>query len=419
MDRYPLFLAGLGAVVLLVAWLPMLVRKLPLSLPIFCVAFGYALFSIPGTGAKPDPIGDSLIIEKLTEGLVIIALTGAGLKIGRPLHWPGWKLTWRLLAVTMPLSIAAMALLGWGMLGLAAPAALLLGAALAPTDPVLASDIQITKPETAEDDEIRFSLTSEAGLNDGLAFPFTNLAIAVGAAGLAPGMWLVEWLAVDVVWKLAAGVAMGCLIGRLLATLLFRLPKMKRLADTQDGFVAIGITFLSYGATELIHGYGFVAVFVTALVLRQQERRREYHERMHDFAEQTERLLMMCLLVMFGGSLAGGLLDSLTWPDVGFAVACLFLIRPLTGLVALAGMRTPLDERLAISFFGIRGIGSFYYLSYAINHTEIPQAHDLWSIVGLVVLMSIVIHGVSVTPIMDAIERRRDARKLVHPRVGE
>ena len=152
----------------------------------------------------------------MTEFVVIVALMGAGLKLDRPLGWHSWLITWRLIGVAMPITIAAIALLGWGWLGLDLASALLLGAALAPTDPVLASDVQVGPPKSGEEDEVRFALTSEAGLNDGLSFPFVYLAIAVSLSQVTGKFWFREWLLVDVVWKLAAGIGVGWLVGRLM-----------------------------------------------------------------------------------------------------------------------------------------------------------------------------------------------------------
>ena len=165
----------------------------------------------------------------------------------------------------------------------------------------------------------------------------------------------------DVVWKLTAGIGVGWLVGRIVGYLMFRLPNRARLSRTGDGFIALGLTFLSYGLTEAVHGYGFLAVFVTALVVRGVERSHRYHERLHDFAEQTERLLTMVLLVLFGGALAQGLLEPLTWKGALVGLVFLFLIRPAAGLLGLSGVRARLGERAAV-FFGIRGIGTFYYL---------------------------------------------------------
>ena len=414
MEPYIVLLTGVGALILLVAWLPIMLRDLPLSLPIVCVGIGFAAFGLSGAGTL-HPLAYPEVAERLTELVVIVALTGAGLKLDRPFGWTNWAMTWRLLIIAMPLSILGIALTGYLVLGLGAAAAMLLGAALAPTDPVLASDVQVGPPGSGEEDEVRFTLTAEAGLNDGLAFPFVNLAIALAAAGVTPGVWTLEWLAEDVVWKLAAGVVVGWAVGGALAWLIFRLPPHARLARTGDGFVALGITFVAYGATELLHGYGFLAVFVSALSIRAAERQHKFHERLHDFAEQTERLLMMVLLVLFGGTLAGGLLDQLTWKGAMAVMLILFLIRPAAGMLALLGSPTPRRERGAIAFFGIRGIGSFYYLAYALNHADFERSDELWSVLGFTVLLSILVHGVTVTPAMRHLDRRRRAHGAVSP----
>jgi NhaP-type Na+/H+ or K+/H+ antiporter len=412
MNWYIVLLTCLGLLILAVAWLPTLLSRLPLSLPIICVAFGCALFSLPGTGPAPDMIAHPYLTEHLTELIVIVALMGAGLKLNRPLGWRSWIITWRLLAITMPLSIAGIALLGWSGIGLAPAAALLLGAVLAPTDPVLASDVQVGPPHDPEEDEVRFSLTSEAGLNDGLAFPFANLAVAMAVHGADLGSWTLEWLAIDVVWKIAAGLAVGLLVGQVLGALIFRY--VSRLPESGDTLVVLGITLLAYGLTELAQGYGFLAVFVTALALRSQERSHHYRARLHEFAEQIERLLMMILLVLFGGTVAGGLLAPLTWQAALVGLACLLIVRPLAGLIGLAGSGRPLDEQAAISFFGIRGIGSFYYLAYAYNSAEFAtEAEFLFALVGFVVLVSILLHGVSSAPAMRYLERKWQAEEAV------
>jgi NhaP-type Na+/H+ or K+/H+ antiporter len=405
-------LLTVGALMLLMAWLPMLLRRLPLSLPILCVGFGWLLFTqTPFQKFSPHPMQTPLLVEKATELIVIVSLMGAGLKIDRAMRWSSWAITVRLLAISMPLTIVAIMLGGFWMLGLSLASALLLGAVLAPTDPVLASDVQIKGPHSAQDDEVRFALTSEAGINDALAFPFVHLAIAasVGGFGLATwGTWALDAVAL----RLSVGLAMGCLTGLALGWLTYRVPSRARLSRSGDGFVAIGATLVVYALTELLYGYGFLAVFVAGLMLRRAARNHEFNTRLHDFADEAERLLMLLLLVLFGGMIAGGALFSrIGWTELIFALAVLLVIRPLAGFIGLLGVRRGRLELLIIAVFGIRGLGSVYYLAYGINHGAFSGLELLWDVVALIVLLSILLHGISVTPLMrrlDAQTRRAD-----------
>lgn len=409
MNTYIVILAVFGAIILVTAWLPLVMKALPLSLPMACIALGMLLALSPLSYAvAANPLENRAITERLTEFAVLVSLMGAGLKLDRPLSRQGWMVTWRLLAISMPLTIASIALLSSGLLGLGLASAILLGAALAPTDPVLASDVQVGPPNSEDEDDVRFALTSEAGLNDALSFPFVYLAIAVALSQVSHDPWLAEWLAIAVIWKLAAGLAIGWLSGRALGYLTFRVSQSRRLSKTKDGLVAIGITCITYGVTELAHGYGFLAVFIAAVTLRSTERRHSYHEELHDFTEQIERLLMMVILVCFGAAIAEGtIFQALTWPVVFFALATVLFIRPLAGMVGLAGSPHPLEERVAIAFFGIRGLGSFYYLAYALGQVEFEHAETLWVTISLVVLLSVLLHGVAVTPAMVYVDRRR------------
>ena len=392
--------------VLLVSWAPKGLKQLPLSLAIICVGLGFGVFALDVIGFDPDPRTWDTITERLTELVVIISLMGAGLKLDRPVSLKGWGPTWRLLAVAMPLTIAATAWLGVIGLGFSLAMALLLGAAMAPTDPVLASDVQTGPPRSGEDNEVRFNLTAEAGLNDALAFPFVNLAILVSMAGAATwaGQGLGQWLAIDVAWKLVAGGVMGWLVGGAMGWLIFRAHE-RGISRHADGLVALGATFIAYAATEIVHGYGFLAVFVCALTIRASERDDDFHEEMHDFAEQIERLLMMLLLVLFGGALANGLLDALTWTDVGVGLAILFIARPVAGYLSLIGSPLPRRDRVLLAYLGIRGLGSVYYLAYGINHGDFGDSERLWAITGFIILTSIVVHGITSTPLMALIDR--------------
>jgi NhaP-type Na+/H+ or K+/H+ antiporter len=421
-DPFDLAFALLGTGALLAGVLPRLLERRPLSMPIAFLGLGLLVFALPVGLPEPDPLSYPAIATHLAEVGVIVALMGAGLKIDRPLGWRRWSATWRLLAVAMPLTIAAVALLGWWWAGLAPAAALLLAAALAPTDPVLAADVQVGEPNDVEDaeDEVRFALTSEAGLNDGLAFPFVYAAMAMAAAAAAGGSWswVGHWLTVDVAYKIGMGVVGGLAVGWLLGRLFFRArSEALRLARHSEGFLALAATFLSYGVVEVLGGYGFLAVFVAARAIRAAERSHEYHQVLHDFAEQVERLLTVLLLLLFGGAVVTGLLAPLTWPAVAVALALIFLVRPLFGWLSLRGSPGRPAEHWVIASFGIRGVGTFYYLAYATGQEVFPQEDLLWATAGLAVIVSVVVHGVAATPVMRLLDH--DGRRVPRQRGAE
>jgi NhaP-type Na+/H+ or K+/H+ antiporter len=389
----------------------MLLSKLPLSLPMVCIGIGVLLAWSPISPIIGfNPLENRLLTERLCEFVVIIALMGAGLKLDRRVSWRGWESSWRLVGIAMPLTIAGIAFLGWSILGLGIAASLLLGACLAPTDPVLASDIQVGPPQSGKEDEVRFALTSEAGLNDGSAFPFVFLAIAMALSSESGEPFIARWLAIDLIWKIAVGLGIGWLGGKAMGYFTFRFPGRFGLAQTRDGFVALGITCLAYGSAEIVHGYGFLAVFVAALSLRSVEQGHRYHENLHAFAEQIERLLMMILLVFFGAAIAEGSIFGALSLNVVLTVALILcVVRPISGWIGLIGFPATAGEKAVISFFGIRGIGSIYYLAFALGQAKFEGTQILWVTVCFAVLSSIVMHGVLVTPTMRQLDRTRPA----------
>lgn len=406
-EPYILVLTGLGLLIALVAWLPLALKRLPLSLPVVCIGVGAALFLLPQIALRPLPIRFPDLTERFAEFVVIIALMGAGLKIDRPFGWARWAVTWRLLAITMPLGILAITALAVWWLRLPLAVAILLAASLAPTDPVLASDVQVGPPKSGDEDDVRFGLTSEAGLNDGAAFPFVHLAVLVVVAAPAGKPWLGEWLAYRLFWEVLGGIAGGWAVGKAFGWLTFHVPSPNKLARTGDGLIALSATLVSYGLTEIVHVYGFLAVFVTALTLRDTHREHEFQIDMHAITEQIERLAMMVLLILFGGALVSGLFAATTWIDVAFASAILLVVRPITGWAGLLGYHGDRREKMTLAFFGIRGVGSIYYLAYGINHMPVAGVERLWGIVGLVILFSVLLHGLTVTSVMQRLDRRR------------
>lgn len=412
LDGGSLYLVA-GVALLAGAILPRLLAEYAVSGPMVFVGAGLVL-GVVFDAAPIDPLAHADATEHLTEVTVVVALMGVGLAIDRRPSLSGWRTTWRLLLVAMPLTIAGVAFLGWGLAGLAPASALLLGAVLAPTDPVLASDVQVSGPSTGdsamsdEQDEVRFALTSEAGLNDSMAFPFVAAAVLLATEG-SPGDWLPAWLAWDLLGKIALGVAIGWAAGRLLGRMVFSsaLPQL-RLADYGEPMLALAMTLGVYGLTELVHGYGFLAVFVAALTIRDSERKHTYHYELHHFIEQFERILTWGVLLLLGVAMTSGLFSSLTWQGALVGVLLVVVVRPLVGLLSLSGMPLPRRERVAMAALGVRGISSLFYLAFAETAFR-AELTWLWSTVAFTVLFSVIVHGVAATPVMRALGNRRSA----------
>jgi sodium/hydrogen antiporter len=291
----------------------------------------------------------------------------------------------------MPLTIAAVALAGTAA-GLGVATALLLGAVLAPTDPVLASDVQVGPPLEGGEHPVRFALTTEAGLNDGLAFPFLYLAMALAAAGGWSAGLVGQWFVLDVGYRIVAGAVCGYALGWLVAKILFDWPRDNALSKTESGLVAFAGVLIVYGVTELFEGYGFIAVFVAGLTLRRSETNHDYHAKLHEFVESLERALTALLLFALGAAIPS-LMQYLTWPLAAIAIALIFVIRPTAAWLSLAASGLKQRERFVVAFYGIRGVGSIYYLAYAATHSDLPNAGQLWAVVALAVLISTVVHG--------------------------
>jgi len=368
----------------------------------FGIAMGYWWLSLPFL----DPIQNGIVIEKMTEFVVLVSLVGAGLKLDTPLNWQLWRPTVRLLLITMPIGILLMGTLGYYAFGLSLGAAILLGAVLAPTDPVLASSIQVGPPNSGGEDKTRFALTSEAGLNDGLAFPFVYLAIKIAEANsqgrVITSSLLWDWFTHDVLWKIIAGVLVGIVVGKLVAKVVFS----KKASETtlSQGYMVIALTLLAYGLAEFVHSYGFISVFVAALAFRRSERDHDYHAKLHDFAEQSEGLFMSVVLIGFGILIGQALMSGieLTWRVYIVSFVFLLVIRPLGGMIALAGMDMQRNEKYVISALGIRGLGTLYYLSYALNQGFFDEADSLklWIVCIIVILASIVLHGMTASKLL-------------------
>jgi NhaP-type Na+/H+ or K+/H+ antiporter len=410
-EPYHVAMAAIGAGIILAYWIPRFFSGREPAASALLILAGAAAFSfVPGMPGVVDPRTSPRLWELTSELAVIVALFGTGLRIDNLTSYRRWRPTVRLLAIVMPLTILAVALLGWLLAGMTLAGALLLGAVLAPTDPVLAGDVQVGPPTEGGEHPVRFSLTAEAGLNDGLAFPFVYLALIVAAEGVAPGTWALEWFAKDVVYRIAVGLAAGAGIGWLLGKILFALPRGNALADTGSGVLALAGVLLCYGATELVEGYGFIAAFVAGLALRRSEKEHEFHGTLHGFTLAIEHALTAILLILIGSVL------PLLWPELDWqhgliAVSLLLVIRPAIGWLGLWGTDLLPRERIVVAVFGVRGIGSIYYLGYATSHLELVNEGQLWATIALTIALSTVIHGLTAGAAVERVTREeRKAR---------
>jgi NhaP-type Na+/H+ or K+/H+ antiporter len=358
-------------------------------------AAGIAVLDI----AWVDPVADHALYEKASELAVIVALFGTGLKLDRALHWRNWQTVARLLAIAMPLTIAAVALFGTQVMGLSLGAAIILGATLAPTDPVLAGDIGVGPPGDEEEHEPNFAITGEAGLNDGLAFPFVLLGIVV--AGDRPGGWFAEWVLTDVLYAIVVGVAMGAVVGYGLGAIAVRLRDRHLLSPELDGWLAIPAVLVLYGATEVLSGLGFLAAFVGGVAFRRYEHGHEYNRRVHDGAETVEKFGELAVILLLGSTLTLSGLGEPGWEGWLLVPVLLLAIRPLSVLAALVGSRLPAGDRRFVAWFGVRGIGSLYYVAVAIGLGGLShgEATVLFWTTAACVVVSVLAHGVTASPL--------------------
>ncbi len=414
------------------------IKRLPLTTAMIYFVVGYAMDPAGISFAALDPVRRPHMLERIAEIAVLVSLFTAGLKLRAPfggsLADGRWVTPVLLATVSMALTVAAVAALGFWGLGLPLGAAVLLGGVLAPTDPVLASDVQVEHPE--DRDRLRFSLTGEAGLNDGTAFPFIMLGLGLlGLHELGAYGW--KWFAVDLVWAVSAGIGVGAGLGWIVGRVVLRLRAMHKERVGTDDLIVLGLIALSYGLALLVKGYGFLAVFAAALALRRAEERHaelvgDQRPLAADVAEgadadaaphpsqaymvegalgateQLDRIGEAGVLLLLGGLFAGRFVALDAW---WFVIALFFLARPLA---VWAGVRVrggpPIQRRLAM-WFGVRGVGSVYYLTYAISHgLPAPLAERLAAITFTTIVASLVLHGVSVTPLMKLYERRRPSR---------
>jgi NhaP-type Na+/H+ or K+/H+ antiporter len=407
-DIYILNLLGIGILLLFVTLGSGWISRLPLSyaliylvVGIFLGPYGFKLIEI-----RPE----AEFLERLAEVVVLISLFSCGLKMKRPLKIRAWNSPARLIGILMPISIFAVAALANRLLQIDFGHALLLGAMLAPTDPVLASEVQLSDPD--DRDELRFGLTSEGGLNDALAFPFVYFGLHWIKDNDWQNWWW-KWLQVDLIWAIGMGVVMGIVIAKLVVMIDKQIQKIRPSDALMEDFVALGIILLTYSLTELVNGYGFLAVFVAGIVAQRSYHNPEKKSSQLEFTETIEKLLEIGTILLLGSLLRVEPILQFLPQSLLIAGSLIFLIRPVGAWISTLGASYRPAQRLLFGWFGIRGIGSIYYLSYALGKGLKGEIGEQIAWITLTtVIFSIVLHGISSTPVMNWYEKQQPLRKI-------
>ena len=422
----------IGALLIFMAVSRSALQRAPLTTSIIYLVVGFLLDPGGLRRSELDPLRSAGLLERITEIAVLVSLFTAGLKLRVPWRERRWRMPIRLATLSMMWTVGAVALVGVFGLGLPLGAAVLLGAVLAPTDPVLASDVQVESP--TDRDRLRFALTGEAGINDGTAFPFVMLGLGLlGVHDL--GAWGVRWLLIDVLWAVTIGIGVGWAMGTMTARLVLYLRQTHREAVGLDDLLALGLIALAYGGALALKGYGFLAVFAAGLALRRVEERATARagrgtndppaiDVVHSAAtgkkdeiatdsatapaymaqaalgvtEQLERIGEAAVVLLLGGMLS---FRYLTLEALWFVPVLFLVIRPLAVALGAPMRGAPGIQRGLTMWFGIRGVGSIYYLMYAIEHgVPEPIAQRLTALTLTTVACSIIVHGISVAPLM-------------------
>jgi len=387
------------------AYIPIFANRMKISYTVPLVFIGSLFYFIGVPINWPNPFWEHEWVKVITEIIVIISLMGAGLKIGMRYGLHHWKNPLRLIHTSMPFYMVGIYLIAYFGLKFDNASSILLAAVCAPTDPVLASDLQLQEDELGSERNtgMRYLLTAEAGINDGLAFPFVFLAILVSKSGSFEGMDFSKWIGFYFFYKIITGILVGAILG-LLYSLSIKKINPRHEKKVLSGFVGVALAFLAFALAELLNSYGFLAAFFAGLLA-------QYHnhtdEKDHDkseiliFNEESEKFLIVLWTLLFGGFLASGILNHSNGLGIGVALFLVLILRPVCGRIGLIGTEFTEKKKWAIGFFGIKGIGSFFYLAYALNESQFANEKELYAIVSLLVLTSILIHGLTGPRVVD------------------
>jgi sodium/hydrogen antiporter len=415
-------------------------ERLPLSTAMFYLAAGFALGPAGAGLLALSLLHDTGLLRILTQVALMVSLFAIGLRLRVPLLDAMWNLPLRLGFLAMIVTVPLLTFIGVGALHLAWGPALLLAAILAPTDPVLAHDVQVR--HSSDVDRVRFALSGEGGLNDGVALPFVlaGLALCPNARPDAQHVFSAGFIGMSA-WGIAGAIAVGALLSWMTTHAVAWLRTRHAQALGLEGFFALGLIELSYGAAQLLHTFGFLAVFAAGVTMRRIEHRASgersapaaigtvdpgdieataaHPEKAHaymaesvlGFTIELERIAEMATMMIIGNVLATESVPLLTWSSAALIVALFVLVRPLAVEASLVGSQASPAQRRLMSWFGIRGVGSFYYLAYALEYGPRADVLPLVPLVLAVVSASVVVHGISATPLMNWYQRLRGAAR--------
>jgi NhaP-type Na+/H+ or K+/H+ antiporter len=426
----------IGALLISMGLMESVLRRWPVSPAMFYLPIGYAIGPAGFGLLTLDASRHAVFLTTITEVALLISLFTVGLKLRVPLSDRLWLLPLRLGILAMLITIGLVALAAHVLLHLPLGPALLLAAILAPTDPILASDVQVH--DVGDRDRIRFGLSGEGGMNDGTTYPFVMLGLALCGVQEAADYASIKGLFIAL-WGFAAGLAVGGLAGWITARSVVELRRRRRFAVGMEEFLTLGLIAVSYGLAHLAHGIGFVAVFAAGVAVRRLESKHSGSRKPQEvlgaiqvgeqeqvavdpnkasaymtevvlgFNQQLEHLAEFAMVLILGVLLSG---SGLSLDGALIAALIFIVVRPLSVLLALPGMSCTRLQTGLMAWFGIRGIGSLYYLLYARQFAWLPELSGRFtSIVLTVISMSIVIHGISSTPLMELYAKRSRSRR--------
>ncbi len=375
-----------------------LIRR-PAQAAVVALAVGVLLGPLGLRLLRPQLMEDGALIETVSEIAMLTCLFCLGLRLRVPLAWRTWRIPLRLSTLTTLATIALAAAAAHLMFDMSLAESLLLGAIIAPTDSVLASDVG-SHPET-EQETPAFILAGESGINNGLATAVVLLVLGMMGLGDSDSLELGS-ICLAALWAAAGGFLVGALIGAGMARWI-KLLDPERQADFLEEAMVFATAALAYGAALAVHTDGFLSVLAAGIALshggrlRRPLRNRPLMPRVLRIAARIERYSWLVIVVLLG-TLVGSI--EYKWWMLVFAMLLILVIRPLAVRLGLGGVAMPEAQWRSVAWFTARGVAPLYCLSFSINHgLSAPYARQLAGVTLVVVVTSIIATAISGLPL--------------------